>query len=123
LRFFLKGPLKFVTQKIKFCTGGVVCQNFRIQKFYSMQSGNKVLAAPCHGTIFFGQCLFSFSATAQNGWLPILDLCGTSHFDNKMPQDRCCKRECNNLCLQICFTHRNICINCFILKIMSKICA
>jgi hypothetical protein len=43
-RLFLEGRggeglLKFVTQKIQFCTGGggVVCQNFGIQKFYSIQ--------------------------------------------------------------------------------------
>ena len=96
-------------------------------KMRSISTKNRIIYSvfkkPGHGMcfLFFGQCLCGFSATTQNGQLPILDTCGTSHFDKKMPRDGCCNRECDNLCLQKCFTHRSSCIDFYILQIISEI--
>jgi hypothetical protein len=54
------------------------------EMFFTVDSENLVMSC----FFFLASVQFPWaSATAQNGWLPILDTCGTSHFDKKMPQD------------------------------------
>jgi hypothetical protein len=36
---------------------------------------------------FFVAMAILLPRLAQNGWLPVLDSCGTSHVDNKLPQE------------------------------------
>jgi hypothetical protein len=54
----------------------------------------------------------------QNGWLPILDTCGTSHVDNKLPWDGCYDDDMQYISLQIDF----MCSRNIVLILYCKLC-
>ena len=59
---------------------------------------------------------------AQNGWIPVLDTCGTSHFDNKLPREGRYNDEMHHISFQTNSMYEWHIVSIFILQIMSEMC-
>ena len=59
---------------------------------------------------------------AQNGWIPVLDTCGTSHFDNKLPQEGRYNDKMHHISFQTNSMYEWHIVSIFILQIMSEMC-